>query len=83
MTMNPIAIIRYPFTVHSGLLYINDVEGPREDLLWRRNITPSMIITNPIIINAFVKSTERYLWNALLYIVSIKSKVSDLLKLED
>ena len=33
MTMNPIAIIIYPFTVHSGLLYMNDVEGPREDLL--------------------------------------------------
>jgi hypothetical protein len=31
--MNPIAIIMYPFTVQSGLLYINDVEGPREDLL--------------------------------------------------
>ena len=31
MTMNPIAIMMYPFTVHSGLLYMNDVEGPRED----------------------------------------------------
>jgi hypothetical protein len=31
-----------------------------------------MIITNPIMINAFVTSTERYLWNALLYIVLIK-----------
>jgi hypothetical protein len=23
----------YPFTVHSGLLYMNELEGPREDLL--------------------------------------------------
>jgi hypothetical protein len=33
MTMNPIAIMIYPFTVQSGLLYMNEVEGPREDLL--------------------------------------------------
>ena len=75
MTMTPIAIIIYPFTVHSGLLYMNEVEGPREDLLWRRNIAPRMIITNPIIINGFVTSTERYLWKALLYIISFKSKI--------
>jgi hypothetical protein len=33
MTITPTAIMIYPFTVHSGLLYMNDVEGPREDLL--------------------------------------------------
>ena len=33
MTITPIAIIIYPFTVQSELLYMNEVEGPREDLL--------------------------------------------------
>jgi hypothetical protein len=32
-TITPTAIMIYPFTVHSGLLYMNEVEGPREDLL--------------------------------------------------
>jgi hypothetical protein len=33
VTITPTAIMIYPFTVHSGLLYMNEVEGPREDLL--------------------------------------------------
>jgi hypothetical protein len=33
VTITPTAIMIYPFTVHSGLLYMNEAEGPREDSL--------------------------------------------------
>jgi len=44
----PIPIIIEPLTVHPGLLYMNEEDGPTMDLLCSVNIIPKMVNIIPI-----------------------------------
>jgi hypothetical protein len=52
---NPTIEKANPFTVHSGLLYINEDFGPITDLLCATNINPDMISVNPTTRNILTK----------------------------
>ncbi len=44
-----------PFTVHLGLLYINEDRGPIIELLCPTNIIPAITSTNPATSNSLTK----------------------------
>jgi len=47
--------IANPFTVHRGLLYMNEDWGPITELLCATNIKPNMISVNPTTRNILTK----------------------------
>ena len=65
-TNNPVPVIMEPFTVHTGLLYINEADGPTTDLLCNRNIIPRITIINPIMIDALLPSFASFIYQDIV-----------------
>lgn len=57
----PIPIIIEPLTVQSGLLYMNEEDGPTMDLLCSVNIIPKIINIRPTIINGLLVRLFRFI----------------------
>ena len=53
--MSPIIEIANPFTIHLGLLYINEDSGPIIELPCATNIIPAIISPNPTTSNTLSK----------------------------
>ena len=58
--ISPIAMIIKPFTVHSGLSYMNDEDGPSSDLLCKLKTTPNVNMIAPTIIKVLPIAFIRY-----------------------
>jgi hypothetical protein len=67
-TNNPVPVIMEPFTVHTGLLYINEADGPTTDLLCSKNSIPRVSIINPIMIDALLPSFASFIYQDLVLV---------------